>query len=113
MCVGDVEKMKTKTENLSLLREVLEKLVVKRGSEVLTRKELKRLIIWTLDLRDIHTINSWLDFLWAKGLVSFKNESDKEKKPSNNTLYLININPIVRSVSDFLSEELPNESKVS
>lgn len=52
------------------------------------RKPLKNLISENTGLSDAHTVNAWVDLLFAKKLISCS--ESLRKKPTNTTLYIIN-----------------------
>ena len=99
-------KMTTKTEKLWSLIEGLHEFLTKSKRATFTRRDIRKLIIWKLSYSDAHTINSWLDVLLVKGFISFRYEDDKNKKPTNKTVYNLNFDLIER----FLINERPKRS---
>lgn len=77
-----------RSEKLPKLASALLDVVDYKFSKV-RRWELRKIIISTLDLRDSHTINNWIDTLLVKGLIS--STTSQAKKPYRNTLYRINV----------------------
>lgn len=77
-----------RSEKLLRLAEALLDVVDHKFTKI-RRFELRKIIISTLDLRDSHTINNWIDALLVRGLISCT--TSQAKKPYRNTLYVINV----------------------
>jgi len=91
-------KMASKSEKLKLLIEGLSE--SSKYGFIISRKDLRKLIVWKLDYSDVHTINSWLDKLLLKGFISLKDSREKDKKSTNKTLYRLNIDDIERFLTN-------------
>lgn len=78
-----------RSEKLPKLAKALLKIAEGKSTRI-KRYLLKRVIMWTLnDIKDPHIVNAWVETLLFKKLISCT--TDEDKKPSRNTLYLINV----------------------
>lgn len=83
-----------KVEKLASLAKALHN-VANWGKTDIKRFELRRIVMWTLEITDAHTINNWIEILLGKKLVALSDKSEYHKKPSKNTVYTINLNECV------------------
>lgn len=77
-----------KSEKLPKLAKALLDVVEAKGTKI-KRYELKRVVMFTLEIKDAHVVNAWLETLLFQKLISCT--TSESKKPSRNTLYLINV----------------------
>ena len=75
-------------EKLPKLANALLNCVDARKTKI-KRYELKRVIMFNLEIRDAHIVNSWIETLLLRKLISCT--TSESKKPSRNTLYIINV----------------------
>lgn len=79
-----------RSEKLPRLASALLKVVDAKSTKI-KRYELKRVIMFSLQIRDPHITNTWVETLLFQKLISLKNPLEESKKPYRNTLYLINV----------------------
>lgn len=77
-----------RSEKLPKLVKTLLTVVGANGTKI-KRYELKRVVMFTLEIKDPHIVNNWVETLLFQKLIS--STTSEFKKPSRNTLYLIDI----------------------
>lgn len=77
-----------RSEKLPKLAKALLNVVEGKGTKI-KRYELKRVIMFSLEIRDPHIVNTWVETILFKKLISCP--SGESKKPHRNTVYIINI----------------------